>query len=196
MTTTGSVKKKRGRPRKWVITKRPLVPDIDLPPSEETDTAGGYDEALRGAGEEPEVDEAPPEGEPSNGETPPPQGQAPPQGPPPVDPVEIEALIGFCEMTTVITCRGFAISRGVAWTNELQRECLLSDMEKKQLAMTAPAAMPYIRTMMQHMEKIAAALFFLSYSFMLASKISVVKSKTPPKPPPPPKEMSSSIPGV
>jgi hypothetical protein len=185
MTTPQKPKKKMGRPRKWIkmpvsrpspvstpVLEAPEEPETHIPGTEETPYGGatggegGFEEALKGAGEEPEKPEGPPP-------------QPGPSKPTPVDPAEIEALINFCDMTTVMTCRGFAISRGVQWTQVLQRECMLNDGEKAQLAMTAPAAMPYIRKLMLHLDKFAAGLFFLSYSFMLAGRFSAIKSRAP-----------------
>lgn len=187
MTTTGSSnvappkpKKKIGRPKKWI--KIPAGPRRDPPPPEEPEThipgteehpwagatggEGGFEEALKGAGEEAEKPEGPP----------PPPGSAPP---PPVDPAEIEALINFTDLTTVMVCRAFAMSRRVPWTQALQKECMLNDGEKAQLVMTAPAALPWIRKMMLHMDKLAAAMFFVSYSFMLAGRMSIIKERAP-----------------
>jgi hypothetical protein len=174
-----------GRPRKWMkipipkpIQKdEPEVPETHIPGTEETPWGGatggegGFDEALKGAGEEQEEEQKP---QPEAG------AQRPQE---PVDPAEVEALINFCDMTTVLVCRAFSISRRVQWTKSLQDECMLSGGEKAQLAMTAPAAMPYIRKLMLHMDKLAAAAFFLSYSFMLAGRMSIIKDKAP-KPPP------------
>jgi len=184
MTTTGSAekpKKKMGRPRKWVkipVTKKPEPeePETHIPGTEETPYGGatggegGFEEALKGAGEEPERPEGPP----------------PPPGPgkqPPVDPAEIEALVTFADITTQMTCRAFCISRRVPWTKALQAEMALSDGEKAQLVMTAPAAMPYIRKLMVHLDKLAAGLFFMSYAFILAGRFSIIKAKAPPPPP-------------
>lgn len=184
--TTGSNNEKRGRgrPKKWK-PREPIAPDTELPQDSSPSSApppvqdnngaqdGGFEEALRGAGEDVPPNGPNPEEKTSSGIPPTP----PKTAPKPVDPAEVEALLNFCDMTTIIVCRGFAISRKVTWTADLQKNCMLSAGEKKQLEMVAPAAIPYVRILMQHMDKVAAGIFFLSYSFMLAGRLSTIKAK-------------------
>lgn len=82
------------------------------------------------------------------------------------------------KMTTLLVVRGFAISKKVKLgKEELAELTALTEDEKLLLRELAPAAAPYLQKILAMSDKIAAALFFASYGFMLDDRFKVIREK-------------------
>lgn len=102
----------------------------------------------------------------------------PPQNTPPT-PEELDAFIAFTDIVTVQVCRGVSIVYKVPWTDDMRKAAMLSPTEKKQLALTAEPAYPYIRRLLENSAIIGAVLFVASYGEILWSKSQDISRRAP-----------------
>ena len=171
--------KKMGRPRKW--RKIPIDQPTSVPSeSPGIEPEGGLDAALSAAGEAPlspittTTPSQPPEGVASSSPQVLPPAGAPRPG---ATPEDCEALVNFADMIGTMSCRSYALIRKVPFDSELQRACMLSATERKQLMMMAPSAAPYVMELLKNAGVIGAGLFGIAYVFMLITKFGIIKDK-------------------
>lgn len=104
-----------------------------------------------------------------------------PATPPPFTHTDAVALVDTLNMIAVMGVRAYATSRGLRWSDDLNKMAQLAPSERAQLIQLAPAAGPVIQKWLTHLDKVAALIFAGAFVGMVSERVGRIKQLVPQK---------------
>jgi hypothetical protein len=94
---------------------------------------------------------------------------------------ESDALVGLVELVNGTAVKLYATLNGVKLDKALLKELEITPIERAELALAAPYAVPFVRKLLDKAELIGAVIFAGAVVVIIGSRLSIIKERIPKK---------------